>query len=106
MLLFTTFWSAKTLHGLIAHHHDHDEEHLVCEVSHDPSTAHIHDDRWAVEDCSICAFLVSIPETYSLHTLPTKFFAKLPGSAPAVFYHAPVCSRWVCDAVMRRGPPA
>ena len=92
------------MHVLLAHHHQHEAEHLVCEAAHDPSTEHIHDDRWAIEDCSICAFVVSVPEPFSLLPFPT-FFLKLPDSASPVFYHIPVCDKRVCDAAMRRGPP-
>jgi len=104
LLLFTAFWSSKTVHVLLAHHHDHEAEHLVCDAAHDPNVAHIHDDRWATEDCSICAFVVSVPEPFSLLSLP-KFFPKLPNSASPVFYHTPVCDKQVCDPAMRRGPP-
>ena len=104
MLLFTAFWSLKTMHVMLAHHHDA-SEHPVCEASHDQKSAHIHDERWATDDCSLCAFVVSVPEPFSSPGLPI-FSTKLPDSASPVFYHAPVFIQKACEVVMRRGPPS
>ncbi|MFN0215973.1 MAG: hypothetical protein ACKVT2_17065 [Saprospiraceae bacterium] len=103
VLLFTAFWSLKTTHVLVSHHHD-GSEHPVCEAAHDPNSAHIHDERWATEDCTLCAFVVSVSEPFFLLKLPA-FFAKLPESQTPVFYHAPVFSKKISDSSMRRGPP-
>lgn len=103
MLLFTAFWSLKTVHILALHHH-HAAEHPVCEVSHDPGAAHIHDERWAKEDCSICAFVVSVPEPFSLPAFQLHL-SKLPESESPVFYQEPVFAKKASDSVMRRGPP-
>ena len=104
LLLFTAFWSLKTVHVLALHHH-HGDDHPVCEVSHDPNGAHIHDERWANDDCALCAFVVSVPEPFSLPTF-SILFSKLPDSESPVFYQAPVFFKKAADAVMRRGPPS
>lgn len=103
LLLFSTFWSLKTGHILLAHHHE-SEEHPVCEVSHDPKSAHIHDERWAFEDCSICAFVVSVLEPYALPGLPI-FSIKTPISTAPIFYQTPLFAKKDQDAEMLRGPP-
>jgi hypothetical protein len=103
MLLFTALWSVKTAHVLLSHHH-HQEEHPVCEATHDPNSAHIHDERWGVEDCSLCAFVVSVTEPFYLPSLPV-FLSKLPDSESPVFYNTPVFSKETCDVSMHRGPP-
>lgn len=98
-------WWLKTAHVLLLHHAEHAEHHHpVCEAAHDPNQAHIHDERWAKEDCVLCAFVVSVPEPFS-QPLLADVHAKLPDHSPAIFYAAPVFSRQVCDAAMRRGPP-
>ncbi len=104
MLLFTAFWSLKTAHVLVWHHHDA-SEHPVCEASHDPNSTHIHDGRWANDDCALCAFVVSVSEPFSLTGLPV-FFTKLPESPSPVFYQAPVFAQKGSDSAMRRGPPS
>jgi hypothetical protein len=101
--LFSAFWSQKSLHVLFAHHHDH-EEHLVCEAAHDPNTAHIHDERWAVEDCTLCAFVVHAAEPFVLAALPVFSF-QLPESELLPCYLGPACSKQARDSAMRRGPP-
>jgi len=103
VLLFSAFWSLKATHVLLSHHHD--EEHLVCEASHDSNSAHIHDERWANDNCSLCAFVISASESFSLLALP-DFQAKLPDSAPPVGYQAPLFAKKAHDAAMRRGPPS
>ncbi|MFN0176116.1 MAG: hypothetical protein ACKVU0_15820 [Saprospiraceae bacterium] len=103
VLLFTALWSVKTAHVLLSHHH-HQDEHPVCEATHDPNSAHIHDERWSVEDCSLCAFVVSVPEPFVLGILP-NFLSKLPDSESPIFYHTPAFAKKGSDSVMRRGPP-
>jgi len=104
MLLFTALWSVKTAHVLLSHHH-HQAEHPVCETSHDPKSAHIHDERWGVEDCSLCAFVVSVSEPFYLPS-PPVFLSKLPDSESPVFYNSPVFAKRASDSFMRRGPPS
>lgn len=103
MVFFTAFWSLKTAHVLVLHHHA-SSDHPVCEAAHDQKSAHIHDKRWANEDCSLCAFVVSVSEPFLLPALPI-LFSKLPDSESPVFYFAPVFSKKACDASMLRGPP-
>lgn len=103
MLLFTALWSLKTTHGWLLHAHSHDT-HPVCSAAFDHHTAHIHDETWAKEDCTLCAFVVSIPEPFSLPEWPCLQY-RLPQCGPDPIYNAPPVSRSVCDAAMRRGPP-
>jgi len=102
MLLFSAFWSLKTAHVILSHHHE--EEHPVCEASHDPNSTHIHDERWAKDDCTICAFVIAASELIPSPPLP-NFLAKHPDSASPICYQAPVFAKKACDAAMRRGPP-
>lgn len=94
----------KTVHVLVLHHHT-GENHPVCEATHDANSAHIHDESWAKEDCLLCAFVVSVPEPFTLPLLQLCF-SKVPDIAVSVFYHAPVIAQKVTDVMMRRGPPA
>lgn len=104
MLLFAAFWLFKTAHTLSEHHHDHANRE-ACKTLCDHSRAHLHTLHWAKDDCSLCAFVVSVPEPFVLSALP-DFLAKLPDSESPVFYRAPVFSKKACDSAMRRGPPA
>jgi hypothetical protein len=56
------FWLMKALHPLLEHHHSH-EAHPVCTAAErDRSEHHLHDERYATDECSICAFVLSIQE--------------------------------------------
>jgi len=103
VLLFTAFWSLKTVHVWVLHHHKQ-VEHPVCEASHDQNSAHIHDERWAKEDCTLCAFVVSVQAPFSIPSLP-DLMVQIPESETPIGYRSPVFIRKSCDAVMRRGPP-
>lgn len=103
VLLFTAMWSLKSGHIWLMHHADLDK-HPVCEASHDQKSAHIHDERWAKEDCTLCAFVVSVSEPFTLPTLP-DIRPILPDSNLPFFQLAPVHLNQVSDSAMRRGPP-
>ncbi|MDX1912295.1 MAG: hypothetical protein SFV22_12455 [Saprospiraceae bacterium] len=103
MLLFTALWSLKTTHGWLLHTHSH-EAHPVCSAAYDHHSAHIHDESWAKEDCTLCAFVVSIPEPFSLPEWPFLQHQP-PQCGPGPIYTAPFVSKSVCDAALRRGPP-
>jgi hypothetical protein len=104
MLIFTALWSLKTTHGWLAHEHDH-AAHPVCSAAADHHSAHLHDESWAKEDCTLCAFVVSIPEPFVLPEWPV-IFGELPCAAVYSLYVAPQLSKEACDRAMRRGPPA
>ena len=56
------FWLMKALHPLLEHHHAH-EDHPACTAAdRDRSEHHLHDERYAVDECSICEFLLSVQE--------------------------------------------
>jgi hypothetical protein len=107
-MAFSAFWSLKTMHVLLEHHH-HDSDHPVCEVSqdsvHDPGVAHIHDERWAVEDCTLCAFTVSAPEPFTLPVLQ-DIWVKNPEKSAPDHYVSPLFSKAAFDFNFRRGPPS
>jgi hypothetical protein len=98
-LLFTTAWSANSLHDFFLHH-----EHPVCEAAYDGKGVHIHDERYEAHECSLCALLLSAQGLVSILTLP-HLSSKLPESESPNFYHAPVQSKTACDSTLRRGPP-
>lgn len=92
------------MHVLLLHHH-HDLDHPVCEISHDPGAAHIHDERWAVEDCTLCAFTVSVPEPFILPLLE-DIRLKTPESSAPGQYATPFYAKPDFSAGLLRGPPA
>lgn len=97
---FTTSWSLNSLHDLLLHH-----EHPVCEAAYDGKGTHIHDDRYEVHGCTLCALLMSAPELPSDMAMPDLAF-RLPENSGAGFYHTTVRLDASCDLTLRRGPPA
>jgi hypothetical protein len=102
-LIFAATCSLKSVHSLLLHH-DHHADHPVCEAAYSHDGLHLHDERYNPDDCSLCAFVLSVPEMISIPVFQATI-VKLPDSAPASFYHAPVCSKTACDITRRRGPP-
>lgn len=98
-----TAWSLKTGHGFLRHHAG-EAKHPVCEAGYEHNVVHIHDERWAKEDCSLCDFVVSVSEVYSLPLLSCRK-AALPGLERPLYYVEPFFSKKDKDSVMRRGPP-
>lgn len=103
LLVFLAAWSLKTAHVLLLHHSDQ-AKHPVCEAAYEHHGTHLHDERWVNEDCSLCAFVVSVSEPFALPVL-IAFLSKLPDSESPAFYFAPFYSKKACDSAMRRGPP-
>jgi hypothetical protein len=104
LLFFAAMWSLKTAHGWLSHDHSH-ADHPVCEVAYDHHKAHLHDERYANEDCSMCAFVVSVtdaPPVWSAFD-----FSASPKMATILpfFYEKPLVSAGF-DLTQRRGPPA
>ncbi len=61
-ILLLGFWLMKALHPLLEHHHSH-EDHPVCTAAErDRSEHHLHDERYAADECSLCAFVLSVQE--------------------------------------------
>ena len=102
LLIFLTMWSVKMGHAFFAHHRHTDRP--VCEAALDHSTAHLHDERYAGEDCSLCAFVLAVPDVFSISALPND--------APSVPYTAPLLpyesrtGQSAFDTTVSRGPPA
>ncbi|MBK9338936.1 MAG: hypothetical protein IPM98_21320 [Lewinellaceae bacterium] len=100
-LVFLMSLTLKTGHLLLLHH-DH-QDIPTCEAGHDSHTAHLHDERYNPDDCSICAFLFATPEL-TAHLIrpevPGRVFSQVLSSLD-VSHHlsAPY-------ATQLRGPPA
>jgi len=97
---FTTSWSLNSLHDLLLHH-----EHPVCEAAYDGKGTHIHDERYEVHGCTLCALLLSAPELPDGMAISLPAL-RLPDSSTPNFYHTPVRLVATCDLTLRRGPPA
>lgn len=73
------------------------------EAEHDPNVAHIHDERYAKEQCSLCAFVLSTPELLSITSVLSKL-GEVPDSSVS-FPCTPSCTRTIHDTTCLRGPP-
>ena len=99
-LVFVASWSVKTAHSLCMHHEHHDVP--VCEAAHKGNTKHLHDERYAPEDCSVCAFIFAVPEIVCVPVfspLPAPAENRETAAMPSAY--RPVYG----DAVRLRGPP-
>jgi hypothetical protein len=76
-MVFSLGWMLKTAHVLLAHTHDHGE-HLVCALDYGQNATHIHDERFAPDDCSLCAFVLSDSEPPSLFDIRCSILPPLP----------------------------
>ncbi len=101
LLLFLAFWSVKTGHVLLMHHHHAD--HPVCAAASDNSTAHLHDERYAAEDCTLCAFVPSVQEVFTIPVWTTEF-VPAPDTQQALEYEG-LAGRTAVAAAVSRGPP-
>ncbi|MBL7827500.1 MAG: hypothetical protein JNJ57_12765 [Saprospiraceae bacterium] len=100
-LVFVAFWLTKTMHVLVLHHH---HDHPVCTASsNDRSEHHFHDERYADDECSICAFVFAIPELISV-SVALKNDTPSPSQTQPT-YLAPACTDLAHDTTHRRGPP-
>ncbi|HOY07328.1 MAG TPA: hypothetical protein PLO67_18095 [Saprospiraceae bacterium] len=102
LLVFLAMWSVKMGHAFFAHHQHADRP--VCEAAADHSTAHVHDERYAGEDCSLCAFVLAVPDVFSISVL-----LNAPSSTPDTAVLLPYESRsgqTAFDTTVSRGPPA
>ncbi|MBK7936199.1 MAG: hypothetical protein IPJ82_03600 [Lewinellaceae bacterium] len=100
ILVFSATWSLKSIHEFFRHHHDHP----VCTAAFDGQTTHLHDERYIGDDCSLCAFVLFVPEVITITALVATP-SKLPDTVPPVFYQPPSGSKTACDSTLRRGPP-
>jgi len=101
LLLFLTFWSAKTGHALLMHHQHAD--HPVCAAASDNSTAHLHDERYAPEDCTLCAFVPAVQEVFVVPVWTTEFIPA-PDTQQPLMYESEA-GRLADTAAVSRGPP-
>ena len=62
LLILSAGWAFKALHVVLQHDHNH-EAREICHVDPASGDVHIHDDRFAADECSLCAFVLSAIET-------------------------------------------
>lgn len=89
-------------HALLAHH-DH-ADRPTCYVATDHDGTHLHDERYAGEDCSLCAFVLAVPDVFSISVL-VRPAASLPHMAPTMLYETRH-DKTAFDTTDLRGPPA
>ncbi len=90
-----------TMHRLLQHH-EHDGPQ--CRVNYERNGAHLHDERYANDHCTLCAFVLSAPYLLSVSALLAK-----PALAPvskATFQRSPNGTNTLLDTTCLRGPPA
>lgn len=100
-LVFLASTMLKTGHLLLLHHDHH--ETPVCEIGHNDSGTHLHDERYNPDDCSICAFLFAVPELVSVHVSLKK--QEMPSRGLA-FASGTLATSPALHAIRLRGPPA
>ncbi len=88
---FVTAWSLKTMHGVFYHADHHDRP--ICTVARDHSATHIHDSRYAGDDCPFCALALSTPILSALTTFVLLPAAKIAAKI-SLLYQSP-CARLV-----------
>lgn len=99
--LFCLSVAARAAHHLFFHSA---HEHEICsDFQPDFKTTHLHDERYHFDDCSVCAFIFSVPEFVSMSAFVFSF-EKLPDSVQ-VFEEIEGVRR-TADSIFLRGPPA
>ena len=83
-------------------HHEH-ADRPSCEVATNHQGTHLHDERYAGEDCSLCAFVLAIPDVFSISVLISPA-AQLPDTAQQMLYENRHIHT-VFDTISLRGPP-
>lgn len=90
----------KTGHLLMLEHAHH---HVpVCAAEHDQHATHLHDERFNPDSCSVCAFLLAVPDLAPLTTAlnPPQ---PLAGRKPTGIVFPHLCAS--AQAIRLRGPP-
>lgn len=100
-MVFLASMTLKTGHLLLLHHEHHDVP--VCEVGHDDSSVHLHDERYNPDDCATCAFLFAVPELVSVH-VSLQAFSPLSENAPAT--PCAIVPLSALHTIRLRGPPS
>jgi hypothetical protein len=103
LLVFLAGWSMGTMHQLLSHHDHGDKISCILEAEHDPDVAHIHDERYENDHCSLCAFLLSTPELLSISAV-LKAVECDPVSRDS-FHCTASPARAAHDTTCLRGPP-
>lgn len=103
LFVFAAAWLLRVAHGYAAHA-GHGHERPVCSAAHAGSDKiHLHDERYAANDCPVCAFWFAVPELPSITVLQSHQTILAATAAPE-YQSADV--RRTPEANFRRGPPA
>lgn len=98
--LFVTTWFTRSVHVLWVHHQ---AERPPCEA-HDEHVLHLHDERYAVEDCLTCTCLMAVADLPPLWVLTASLHS--PKASPRIIFVDACPSLWAgYDLTCRRGPP-
>lgn len=101
LALFCLSVAARVAHHLFFHAA---HEHEICtDFQTDFKTTHLHDERYHLDDCSVCAFIFSVPEFVSMSALVFSY-EKLPDSVQV--YEENEGQPRNVDSLFLRGPPA
>jgi hypothetical protein len=101
LLIFLTGWSMGTTHRLLQHH-EHDGPQ--CKAKFERNATHLHDERYANDHCTLCAFVLAAPYLLSVSALSAK--SVLAPISKASFHLSPSCTNTLHDTTCLRGPPA
>jgi len=99
-LLFVSAWFSKSAHGFFLHQ---DDDHLVCNIAFEKGQ-HLHDQRYAGNDCAFCAFVISTPEVPVFWRPVQRVVAPAFTQSEPAFYSRPSVFAGF-DLTFRRGPP-
>jgi hypothetical protein len=102
LFVFLTMWSVKMGHAFFMHHRHADRP--VCEAAADRYSAHLHDERYTGEDCTLCAFVLAVPEIFSISVLPDVVLVAPATTRPSLYRSLYGQSGY--DTTVCRGPPA
>jgi hypothetical protein len=94
----------RAAHSLFLHE-CHNHERLHCSTETEGKGSHIHDERFAPSDCSLCEFVF---QAYSfrpsfVHTIPCQ---AIPETIIQPIHEAPALCHAAIDAAPSRGPPS
>jgi len=98
---FMAAWSVKATHAFWVHADHHDRP--TCLVEKDHVAQHIHDARYAGDDCSFCAGVLSVASLPGL--LAWLELQPISPAAQSRFHYFPPVICFSAGATPVRGPP-
>jgi hypothetical protein len=104
-LLFSLTLSTvlRAAHGLLFHQ-CHEHERLHCSLETEGKGTHIHDERFAPGDCSLCEFVFQAC-SFSPLALHTLAYERITAIVIQPRHEAPTLRNAALDAAPSRGPP-